>query len=331
MKKSLLLALLCVMPAILPAMAAESYHIVRAIPVGGEGGWDYLTSDAATHRLYVSHGTEVDVIDEKSGGHVGTITGLSGVHGIALAPALNRGFISNGRSGMVTVFDLKTNAKIAEWKATGDNPDAILYEGKKVFTFNGRGKNSTVFDAMDGKVLATIPLDGKPEFPQTDGKCVYVNIEDKAEISAIDLKTLAVVSTWKIDHCEEPSGLAIDVKNHHLFSTCSESKTMAVVDTETGKTLATPPIGAGVDGGAYDPEKHLAFASAGEGNITIVSGKPPYDVVATVQTARGARTIALDSATHHLFLPTAKFGTPAKEGARPPVLPGSFEVLEIAP
>ncbi len=331
MKRSFFVALLCVAPAILPAIAAESYHVVREIPIGGEGGWDYLTSDAATHRLYVSHGTEVDVLDEKSGGHVGTITGLSGVHGIALAPALNRGFISNGRSGMVTVFDLKTNSKLAEWKATGDNPDAILYAEKKVFTFNGRGKNSTVFDANDGKVLATIPLDGKPEFPQTDGKRIYVNIEDKGEISAIDLKTLAVVATWKVDHCEEPSGLAIDVKGHHLFSTCSESKTFAVVDTESGKTLATPPIGAGVDGAAYDPEKHLAFASAGEGNITIVSGKAPYGVVATVSTARGARTIAIDTATHHLFLPTAKFGTPPKEGARPPVLPGSFEVLEVAP
>jgi DNA-binding beta-propeller fold protein YncE len=311
--------------------AAEAYHVVREIPVGGEGGWDYLTSDSATHRLYVSHSNEVDVIDEKSGGHVGTITGLSGVHGIALAPELNRGFISNGRSGMVTVFDLKTNSKIAEWKATGDNPDAILYHAKKVFTFNGRSKNSTVFDATDGKVLATIPLDGKPEFPQTDGKRVYVNIEDKAEISAIDLKTLAVVATWKVDHCEEPSGLALDVKGHHLFSTCSESKTFAVVDTNTGKTLATPPIGAGVDGAAYDPERNLAFASAGQGNITIVSGKAPFDVVATVSTGRGARTIAIDTATHHLFLPTARFGTPAKEGARPPVLPGSFEVLEVAP
>lgn len=311
--------------------AAESYRVVREIPVGGEGGWDYLTSDPATHRLYVSHSNEVDVIDEKSGGHVGTITGLSGVHGIALAPELNRGFISNGRSGMVTVFDLKTNSKLAEWKATGDNPDAILYHAKKVFTFNGRGKNSTVFDATDGKVLATIPLDGKPEFPQTDGKRVYVNIEDKGEISAIDLETLAVVATWKVDNCEEPSGLALDVKDHHLFSTCSESKTFAVVDTVSGKTLATPPIGAGVDGAAYDPEKNLAFASAGQGNITIVSGKAPFAVVATVSTARGARTIALDTATHHLFLPTARFGTPPKEGARPPILPGSFEVLEVAP
>jgi DNA-binding beta-propeller fold protein YncE len=311
--------------------AAPSYRVIRHIPIGGEGGWDYLTSDPATHHLYVSHSTEVDVIDETSGGHIGTITGLSGVHGIALAPELNRGFISNGRSSMVTVFDLKTLKSIGEWKATGDNPDAILYVANRVFTFNGRGKNSTVFDATSGNVVATIALDGKPEFPQTDGKRVYVNIEDKGEISAIDLKTLAVAETWKVDHCEEPSGLAIDVKNHRLFSTCGESKTFAVVDTETGKTLATPPIGSGVDGGAYDPEKHLAFASCGEGVMTIISGNAPYDVVATVPTQRGARTIALDPSTHHLFLPTAKYGTPAKEGARPPVVSGSFEVLEVAP
>jgi DNA-binding beta-propeller fold protein YncE len=307
------------------------YHVIRHIPVGGEGGWDYLTVDAATHRLFLSHATEVDVLDETSGGHVGTITGLSGVHGIALAPELNRGFISNGRSGMVTVFDLKTYKTLGEWKATGDNPDAILYHAKKVFTFNGRGKNSTVFDAEDGKVLATIPLGGKPEFPQTDGKRVYVNIEDTGEIAAIDLKTLTVAARWKIDHCEEPSGLALDVKDHRLFSTCSESKVFAVVDAENGKTLATPPIGSGVDGAAYDPEKHLAFASAGEGAIAIVSGKAPYAVVATVPTARGARTIALDPTTHHLFLPAAKYGTPAKEGARPPIVSGSFEVLEVAP
>jgi DNA-binding beta-propeller fold protein YncE len=311
----------------------SSYHIVRHITIGGEGGWDYLTVDAATHRLFVSHATEVDVLDIASGGHIGTITGLSGVHGIAIAPELGRGFITNGRSSSVTVFDSKTLAKIAEWKTTGDNPDAILYHAKRVFTFNGRGHNATVFDATSGDVVATIALEGKPEFPRTDGKRVFVNIEDTSEIAAIDLKTLKVAARWKIDHCEAPTGLAFDEKHRRLFATCEETKTMAVVDADSGKTIATLPIGASVDGAAFDAGKHLAFASAGAGELTIVREISPskFEVLQTLPTMRGARTIALDPSTHHLFLPTAKFGTPAKEGERPPVISGSFEIIEVAP
>jgi DNA-binding beta-propeller fold protein YncE len=321
------------MRTLLILLALSNYHVARSFPVGGEGGWDYITADHATHRLYVSHGTEVDVLDETSGGHVGTITKLSGVHGIAIAHDLGRGFISNGRSSMVTVFDLKTLAVVAEWKATGDNPDSIMYANKRVYTFNGRGKNMTIFDATNGSVVATIALDGKPEEAKISGSRLFVNIEDKGEIAVVDLKSNAVKERWKIDDCEEPSGLAFDAAHHRLFATCSESKKMAVVNSENGKTIASLPIGSGVDGAAFDAEKRLAFASAGEGVLTIIREVSPskYEVLGNVPTKRGARTISLDETTHRLYLPTANYGKPEKEGARPPVVPGSFEVLEVVP
>jgi DNA-binding beta-propeller fold protein YncE len=314
-------------------LALNTWHVGRTISIGGEGGWDYINADHATHRIYVSHGNEVDVLDETSGGHVGTITNLSGVHGIAIAHDLGRGYISNGRSSTVTVFDLKTLKSIGEWKATGDNPDSIMYANKRVYTFNGRGKNVTVFDATNGSVVATIALDGKPEEAKIEGNRLFVNLEDKGEIAVIDLKSHTVATRWKMTDCEEPTGLALDAAHHRLYATCSESKKLAVVDTATGHTVMTVPIGSGVDGCAFDAEKHLIFASAGEGVLTIINAASPskYEVVGNVPTMRGARTISIDPTTHHVFLPTAKFGTPAKEGARPPVVPGTFMVLEVEP
>lgn len=321
------------MKTLLILLALNGFHVTRHIPVGGEGGWDYLVADHASHRLYVSHGTEVDVLDETSGGHVGTITKLSGVHGIAIAHDLGRGFITNGRANSVTVFDLHTLAVIGEWKTTGDNPDSVLYANKRLYTFNGRARNATVFDATSGAVVATIPLDGKPEEAKISGSRLFVNLEDKGEIAVVDLKSNSVTTRWKMTDCEEPSGLAFDDANHRLFATCSESKRLAVVNSDTGKTVTTLPIGSGVDGCAFDSSAHLIFASAGEGVLTIIHEASPssYSVVTNLPTQRGARTITIDETTHHLFLPTAKFGTPAKEGARPPVLPGTFEVLEVAP
>jgi DNA-binding beta-propeller fold protein YncE len=242
---------------------------------------------------------------------------------------------------MVTVFDLSTLSRIADWKATGDNPDAILYDraSGRLFTFNGRGQNATVFNAKTGQVIATIPLEGKPEFSVARGDgIVYVNIEDKSEIAEIDAKNGKVLRRWSLAPCESPSGLAFDVKNDRLFSVC-ENKLMAVSDAKAGKVVTTLPIGAGSDGAAFDSGKHVAFSSNGaDGTITVVRGVSPdkFEVTDTVQTARGARTIALDERSHHLFVPTAKFGaTPAptaeRPHPRPSIEPGTFEVLEVAP
>lgn len=322
------------------AHVSAAYHVTRHIAVGGTGGWDYPLVDGASHRLYLSHSDRVEVVDLAQGKVIGTIPKTEGVHGIAIAPELHRGFISNGRAGTMTIFDLDKLTTIAEVKATGDNPDAILYDPatRHVFTFNGRGHNATVFDA-DGKVAGTIPLDGKPEFGASDhrGK-VFVNIEDKSEIAEIDAKKLTVEHLWPLAPCTEPSGLAIDRKHHRLFSVCDNQK-MVVVDDQNGKVVASVEIGKGVDGAAFDDEKQLAFSSNGaDGTLTVVREVSPneFHVVETIPTGRGARTITLDEKTHAIFLPTAKFGPPPEPTAdrprpRPTILPDSFEVIEVSP
>jgi DNA-binding beta-propeller fold protein YncE len=311
------------------AAAATGYHITGEIKVGGEGGWDYLTMDPAAHRLYVSHGTHVAVVDVDGNKVVGDIPETPGVHGIAIAPELNRGFTSNGRSNNVTIFDLKT-LKIISQVATGENPDSIRYDATsgRVFTFNGRSKNSTAIDAKTGAVAGTIPLPGKPEFSVADGKGkVYVNIEDTNEIVEIDAAKAAVTKKYPLTGCEEPSGLAIDTKNRKLFSVCG-NRVMAVSDPDSGKVIASPPIGAGSDGAAFDPATGYAFSSNGDGTLTVVQqngGK--YEVVENIATERGARTIALDEKTHRLYLPTAK--TAPSQGTRPTYLPDTFKVLVV--
>ncbi len=319
---------------------SAAYHVVRHIPIGGTGGWDYPAIDSAARRLYVSHSDRVEVVDIDHQKVIGTIPKTEGVHGIAIAPELHRGYVSNGRSSTMTIFDLDKLTAISEVKTTGENPDAILYDPatKRVFTFNGRGKNATVFDS-DGKVLATIPLGGKPEFAQSDrAGHVFVNIEDKNEIADIDAKNLTVVHRWPIAPCEEPSGLAIDRAHHRLFSVCDNQK-MVVVDSQSGAVVGSAAIGKGVDGAAFDEKNQMAFSSNGaDGTITIIRAVSPteFNVVDNVTTARGARTIALDEKTGHVFVVTAQFGpppapTPDRPRPRPAILPNTFEVIEIAP
>lgn len=310
--------------------AASGYHVLGETRVGGEGGWDYLTVDAAARRLYVSHATHVAVIDLDAGKVVGDIPDTPGVHGIAVAAELNRGFVSNGRSNSVTIIDLKTLKRVGQ-AATGENPDSIRYDATsgRVFTFNGRSKNSTAIDAKTGAVVATIPLPGKPEFSVADGKGkVYVNIEDTSDIVEIDAAKATVTKKYALSGCEEPSGLAIDVKNRKLFSVCA-NRVMAISDPDSGTVVATLPIGAGSDGVAFDPGTGYAFSSNGDGTLTVVqqvAGK--WAVVENIATERGARTIALDEKTHRLYLPTAKTA-PAPSGGRPSYLPDTFKVLSV--
>jgi DNA-binding beta-propeller fold protein YncE len=322
-----------------PAQTAPGgYRLNGSIAIGGEGGWDYIKADAAAHRLYVSHGTQVEVVDSATRKVIGTIPDTPGVHGIALANELGRGFISAGRTNSVTVFDLKTLATLATVKTTGDNPDAIAYEPttKRVFTFNGRGANATAIDAASNQVVGTIPLEGKPEFAVADGKgAMFVNIEDKSELVEFDARTLAVKARWPLAPCEEPSGLAIDPATRRLFSVCGNSM-MAVVDADSGRVITTLPTGKGTDAAAFDPATRLAFASNGEGTLTVVheESADKLTVLGNVATKRGARTMALDETTHTIYLPTAQFGpppspTPEHPRPRPSIVPGTFELLVV--
>jgi len=319
------------------AESAPDYHLVKTYKLGGEGGWDYLTLDPDARRLYISRATHVIVLNVDSGKPVGDIPDTPGVHGIALAPGLGRGFTSNGREGTVSIFDLKTLKTLSKVKV-GDNPDAILYDAatKRVFTFNGKSDDATAIDAEKGTVVGTIKLEGKPEFAVTDEKGgVFVNLEDKSQLLALDPAKLAVKSRWPLAPCEEPSGLAMDRKNRRLFAGC-DNKVMAVVDADSGKVITTLPIGGGVDATAYDDETKLAFASCGEGVLTVVREESPdkFSVAENAKTEPKARTMALDPKTHQVYLVTAKFGpapapTADQPHPRPPVLPDSFVVLVI--
>ena len=314
------------------------YHVAKTYKLGGEGSWDYLTLDSASRRLYISRATHVMVIDADSGKSVGDIADTPGVHGIALAPDLGRGFVSNGREGTVTIFELDTLKPLGKIKV-GDNPDAILYDPatKRVFAFNGHSHDLSAIDAAKGTVLSTIKLDGKPEFAVSDEKgSVFVNIEDKNELVALDPNKLEVKARWPLAGCEEPSGLAIDRKNRRLFSGCG-NKVMAIVDTDSGKVVSTQPICDGVDATAFDPETGLAFASCGDGSLTVIRQESPdkYSVAETVATQKGARTLALDSKTHQVFVVTANFGprpapTADQPRPRPAILPDSFVVLVVS-
>ena len=337
MRRWLLVSLVLLAAAAALAAGGPGYKLVSTYKIGGDGGWDYLTVDASARRLYISRATHVIVFDLDSGKTVGDIADTPGVHGIALAPELGRGFVSNGREGTVSIFDLKTLATSSKVKV-GENPDAILYDPatRRVFTFNGKSQDSTVIDAAKGTVLGTIKLDGKPEFAASDGKGeIFVNIEDKGELTAIDPSKLEVKATWPLAPCESPSGLSMDRKNRRLFVGC-ENKMMAVVNADTGKVLAIPPIGDGVDATAFDDETGLAFASCGEGVLTVVREESPdkFRMAETVPTQAGARTLALDSKTHNVFVVTAKFGPPPAATADNPhprrsVLPDSFVVLVV--
>src|SRR5207249_4151375 len=308
MRKIVSLSLLVAAAAFAVFAASTGYHVVKEIKIGGEGGWDYPEMDSAARRLYLSHASHVVVVDPDAGKVVGDIPDTPGVHGIQIVASLNRGFISNGRGNNVTIFDLKTLKTISQ-PATGENPDSIRYEPKsgRVFTFNGRSNNSTAIDAKTGMVVGTIPMGGKPEFSVADDKGhVYVNIEDTSEILEIDAAKAVVSKRYSLKPCDGPSGLAIDVKKRRLFSVCG-NRMMAVSDPDAGKVLATPAIGPGTDGAAFDASTGYAFSSnGGDGTMTVIqeiNGK--YDVVENVATQRGARTITLDEKTHNVYLPVA--------------------------
>jgi DNA-binding beta-propeller fold protein YncE len=321
------------------AFAADpGLHVIKTYKLGGEGGWDYLKMDSDSRRLFISRATHVVVIDADSGKPVGDIPDTPGVHGIALAAELGRGFTSNGREGSVSIFDLKTLKPTGKVKEVGRNPDAILYDPatRRVFTFNGGSEDATAIDAAGGNIVGKVPLGGKPEFAvATSGGEVFVNIEDKSELVELDPKDLKVKSRWPLAPCQEPSGLAMDVKNRRLFAGC-DNKMMAVVNADTGKVITTLPIGDGVDANRYDPDDQLAYASCGDGTLTVVREDSPdkFSVAETVKTERGARTMALDTKTHQIFLVTAKFGprpspTASQPRPRPAILPDTFEVLVV--
>lgn len=317
----------------------SSYSIVNRFHIEGDGGWDYLTMDEQTGRLFFSHSTVTQVMDSKTGKLLGTIPNTNGVHGIALDQEDNKAFISCGRDSSVVVINLKTLEFITRTKGTGANPDAILYDkfSSKVFVYNGRSANATVIDAKTNDVVETIPLAGKPEFSVSDGHGnVYVNIEDKSLITVINSKTLKVKNTWPLAPGEEPSGLALDNETHRLFSVCS-NKTMVVMDAQNGNIISTLEIGEGTDGCAFDPTLKRAYSSNGEGTLSVIQEENPnkFSVLNTIETSRGARTLCVDTKTHHLYLPTAEYG-PAPEATtenphpRPSIKPGTFAILDIA-
>ncbi len=314
--------------------SSSGYKIMNKIPLEGNEKWDYLFSDDAAKRLYVSHGNMVQVVDEEKGTEIGRITGLDGVHGIAVAHDLNKGYISTKNDNAVTVFDTKTFKVSKKIVIPGKSPDAILFDlfSQKVFVFNGHSNNASVIDAKTDEIVANISFTGNPEFSVTDGKGrVFVNLEDKGKVDVINSKSFKVENEWSLGEGKEPTGLALDNDRHRLFSVCANNL-MVVLDAETGKVITTVPIGGKPDGAAFDPGLKRAFSSNGEGSLTIVQegadGK--YAVLETFPTQKGAKTMTVNKLTHHAYLPSANFETPT-EGGKPTVAPGSFVILDIAP
>lgn len=308
----------------------SDYKLVRSFQLTEDGGWDYLSVDEANQKLYASHSSQVNVVDLKTGVQIAVIPSTDGVHGITIAYDLNKTFISCGRDSSVSVVDPGTFRLVAKIKGTGKNPDAILYDpfSKRVFTFNGRSSNATVIDAVTLKVITNIPLSGKPEFAQTDGKGkIFVNIEDKSRIAVINSVTMKVENVWPIAPGEEPSGLALDTINHRLFSVCG-NKMMTITDANTGKVITTVPIGDGCDGVAFDPSVKRIFTSNGDGTMTIVQqlNADQYKVIENFTTQPGARTITVNKTTHHIYLPVAEN---LPEADRRAVKPKTFKVLDI--
>ena len=341
------LALLAAVPVGAAPAAAPNYHLLQKVTLGGEGGWDYLSVDPAARRLYISRGSHVMVLDADTEKVVGDIPNTNGVHGIAIASKLGRGFTSNGRDNSVTIFDLKT-LKTLGTVTVGTGPDCIVYEPKtqRVFTFNGRSNDATAIDAKSGKVLGTIALGGRPEYAVVDGAgMIYDNLESTSEVVAIDASALTVKKRWSVAPAESPSGIAMDAKTRRLFSVCDGGK-MAISDADTGKVVETASIGDGPDAAAFDPGTGLAFSSNGQdGTLTVLSptqlhlhllGAPVaerYFAAQTVPTQAGARTMALDTKTHRVFLVTATPDTtdPNATGRRRSYVPGTFTLLVVGP
>lgn len=335
----------CLRPALFCALSLAAaglsqaqgvYHLVKQIPIGGESRWDYLSIDPAAHRLYVSHGNQVEVIDLVADKIVGQITNTPGVHGLAAAHNLGRGLTTNGRENKASLVDLNTLRTLLKID-TGAGPDSMLYEPRRqeFYTFNGRGQSATVISAKTGKVIATIPLGGRPEFAVADPNAgrVYDNLENKNEVAVIDTRTHKVDARWPIAPGEEASGMAIDIAHHRLFLGCRNRK-MIMMDSTDGKVVADVPIGRGVDANQFDPATQLAFASCGDGTVTIAHEDSPdkLTVLQTLKTERGARTMALDPTTHRIYLATAKFEPPKPGESRGRwrhgrAVPDSFKVL----
>jgi YVTN family beta-propeller protein len=341
MRINALLSMTCALALQCAAAAAEEpYKFIQQIPIGGEGGWDILTVDSSAHRLYLSHATKVVVVDLEKNAVVGEIADTPGVHSLAVAPELQRGFSTNGKEAKVSVIDLKTLKTISKVD-TGEGPDVAIYAPRhgEVYVFNHKGNSATVIDAKTAKVVSTIPLNGSPEFAAADEAVgrVYCNIEDKSEVVAIDMAKHEIVAHWPIAPGAEPSGIALDAAHHRLFSGC-DNKMMTMLDTESGKIVGTVPIGSGVDGCAFDAATQLAFASCGDGTTTIAHEETPgtLTTVQTLKTERGARTMALDPATHRIYLPTAQFepapsASPDSDHHRPKIVPNTFKLLIYGP
>ncbi|HTV95230.1 MAG TPA: hypothetical protein VME42_04490 [Steroidobacteraceae bacterium] len=332
--------LLAVSSVALVALAGGGRYVIRKeFVLGGEGGWDYLAVDSRAHRLFISRADRVLIVDTRRGSLIGTIPDTQGVHGFALVPQLGKGFTSNGRANTVTVFDLQSLKPTGTIDVRGQNPDAILYDAasKRLFTFNGRSRDISVIDPLEGVVLATLPAGGKPEFAAADGAGrVYFNIEDTSQIGVIDTATEQRIAAWPLPDCEAPTGLALDVAHRRLFSTCGNG-VLAVTDAGSGKHVAAVPIGKGPDAAVFDRERGLIFSSNGlDGTLTVIHEDDPdhYTVVDTAATQRSARTMALDAGTHEIYLVAAQFAAataPAAEQPhrRPAVLAGTFKVLVI--
>jgi len=335
MKRILALILAAASMAAIPATAQKSYKLADRVKLGGEGGWDYLVFDSTANRLFITRGTHVMVVDAKTLQVTGDIPDLAGVHGVALAPELGRGFITSGGDNTLAIFDLKT-LKVLDKVKVGERPDAVLYDAsaKRVYTFNAKSQDSTVVDAASGKVVGTVPLGGKPETGVADGKGnVFVNIEDQSEIVRIDTAKLTVAEHFPMAGCDDPSALVFDTAHRRLFAGCG-SKIVAVVDPDAGKLVTTVDIGAGVDAGAFNPKTQQLFMSCGEGVLTVIhqDGPDKYSVVQSVPTVKGARTMALDTASGTVYLVTAQFDpTPPPAGQRRKVLPDTFELLVVKP
>lgn len=312
--------------------ASSGYHVIKTVPIPGDEGWDYLLVDADARRVYISHGSHVVVMNADTYAIEGDIPDTQGVHGIALAHDAGRGFVSAGRANKAVIFDLKSLKTIGSVD-TDANPDAIVYDAvsKRVFTLNGRGQNTTAINAADGTVAGKLALGGKPEFAAADGKgSIFVNIEDKNELVEFNAEKLTETHRWPLAPCKSPSGLAMDVKTRRLFSVCDE-KVMAVVDADSGKVVATPEICDGPDAAGFDPATGYAFASCGDGHLTVVHEDSPnkFTVVEQVPTKRTARTMGLDLKTHNIFLPSAEFDPPAPGERRGKMKPGSFAIVVV--
>ena len=311
---------------------ASGYHVVKSFRIPSAGRWDYIAVSPVTDNIYVSHMTQVNILNKNTGDSVGVINNTEGVHGIAFAPEFKKGFTSNGKLNTVTVFDINSNEVQAQIK-TGENPDAIMYDPftKKVYVCNGKSKDLTIIDPASNEVVKTVALGGKPETAVSDeaGK-IYINIEDKNEIAVVNTKTFTVEKRWKVGKGKEPSGLAIDTKTKRLFAGCG-NKLLIVINADNGKVVKELPIGDGCDGVAFDAELDYVFSSNGDGTLTVALEKSANEisVIDNVPTKKGARTLAVDEKTHLVYLPTADFGEMAEGEKRPPMIPGTFQVLVV--